>query len=609
MSTRDDGEALLALATRLLQAQEQQTIQCSELCNELYAVFGKERCQAIFAKAGGSATKFFMTRADLFSVTRLLNPPPFITLVSEWQIVPSKAKVKTDPLLGLEPEAQVLCFLYGLRLLFGTEERDMREWPQTKEQLQARAPSFCKHMASKLYKLSLVGVVIVSQGTHLTWTRDKVRQIVEATPQNIRLEAEALLRAAAPPPDAVLHMDQLQMDQSLGEYLFGPSSALARMHTLNVASVQDLIELVATHYSHSPLEAAPSDVRLAVRKGELFNWCRDHGGGVRISLTAAIEQGAVVCGGVPPHEWVGIPGPPHPDSTEVAPREIVASTASSDTRRGELDFAPQPQPTISSPAAAPSSEPASADPIVLTVTQPHAQESSSADPISRALQDLAMIRADSDRPSDTATRHAALGMLFVRNELIKAEERAEAAETRALVAEARVTHLKEELRKAQQFINSPYTSFERHGGPRALLGPPLLLLREKRGHVVCSVPSPTIFPVTLAPCSFSHHLPLTLHMDSHQSRSRVVCQRATRRVTWFSWVRPSATNARAGACRGLALPLCFRLTPRACAAAAWPRRPRGPRRSPRSSSRPRSRRGAPLAWRRAPGRCSAARRP
>ena len=65
-----------------------------------------------------------------------------------------------------------------------------------------------------------------------------------------------------------------------------------------------------------------------------------------------------------------------------------------------------------------------------------------------------MIRADSDRPSDTATRHAALGMLFVRNELIKAEERAEAAETRALVAEARVTHLEEELRKAQQFTNS-----------------------------------------------------------------------------------------------------------------------------------------------------------
>ena len=83
MSRDDDVEALIALTTRLLQAQEQQTLLVTKLCAELYAVLGMERCQAIFAKAGGSATKFFMARPDLFSVTGLQEKAPALTLISE----------------------------------------------------------------------------------------------------------------------------------------------------------------------------------------------------------------------------------------------------------------------------------------------------------------------------------------------------------------------------------------------------------------------------------------------------------------------------------------------------------------------------------------------
>ena len=99
----DDVETLINLAAGLLEAKQGQTMMVSELCDHLYTALGKEVCKAIFirasgasnsGRAGGSAVvKCLQARPDRFSVTRLNQPPPWVTLVSNHS---DDAKAATD---------------------------------------------------------------------------------------------------------------------------------------------------------------------------------------------------------------------------------------------------------------------------------------------------------------------------------------------------------------------------------------------------------------------------------------------------------------------------------------------------------------------------------
>ena len=335
---------LIPTAARLLEDRE--TVLLAELCSLMYAELGKERCQAAFIANAGGAAAFFMSRPE-FQVSQQGTQGVSVALAkseSEGQTVPAN-KSKGDPeVSGLEPD--VLRFLYGLNLLFGSNE-----WPQTRDELSARAGPFGTGIGSKLYQLSNVriGAVWVVQGTHLHWSNDKVRQIIDATPQTIKQDAEAMLaehpdhagqvatvdpmlRAMLAATDEPIVEQDVELMQ-MGGFLYGPPRAVDMMSTLNVTSLQDVIELVAQLFS--PLLAMSSDVRLAVRKQDLFTWCKTTGRGIRVSLSQAVEDGAVVVGGTfrAHNTWVGLPGPPRASTPSDVSAEFAPSETSSDIRR------------------------------------------------------------------------------------------------------------------------------------------------------------------------------------------------------------------------------------------------------------------------------------
>tara|TARA_B110001452_G_scaffold100140_1_gene83025 strand:- start:1142 stop:2692 length:1551 start_codon:yes stop_codon:yes gene_type:complete len=427
---------LIPTAARLLEDRE--TVLLAELCSLMYAELGKERCQAAFIANAGGAAAFFMSRPE-FQVSQQGTQGVSVALAkseSEGQTVPAN-KSKGDPeVSGLEPD--VLRFLYGLNLLFGSNE-----WPQTRDELSARAGPFGTGIGSKLYQLShRIGAVKVEKGTHLHWSNDKLRQIIDATPQTIRQGAEAMLAE---------HGSEQDID--MGGFLKGPAAAVEMMSILHVASVDDVIEKVS---DFAPLHAMSSDVRVAVRKANLYNWCRFTGKGIRVKMQQAIDQGAVVVGGAPPHEWVGLPGPPRPSTPSDVSVEFAPSETSSDARRKAFnpkDF----DPVMTAEASQVGTEPPEESPSV----EPSLHEPPVVDPITKALQELA-VTVDSeqaDRPADIMTRHAMLGIMYQRSETMRletrakeAEQRAEAAEERTKLAEAKAAQLDEELRKALQKI-------------------------------------------------------------------------------------------------------------------------------------------------------------
>ena len=91
------------------------------------------------------------------------------------------------------PTSEVLCFTYGLHLLFSNSQR---VWPSTKEELRSEAAPLCTGMRQKLYQLSSLGGVKVLSGTNLVWCVEKMRLLVLNTPPSIRQEAEILVRCA-----------------------------------------------------------------------------------------------------------------------------------------------------------------------------------------------------------------------------------------------------------------------------------------------------------------------------------------------------------------------------------------------------------------------------
>ena len=446
---------LIPTAARMI--GEGETVLLTQLCALMYAELGKERCQPTFIANAGGAAAFFMSRPE-FQVSQqgLVVSVALAKSESEGQTVHAN-KSKGDPeVSGLEPD--VLRFLYGLNLLFGSNE-----WPQTRDELSARAGPFGTGIGSKLYQLShfRIGAVKVVQGTHLHWSNDKVRQIVDATPQSIRQEAEFMLAEHGSEQDTL----QPVQDIDMGGFLRGPPAAVEMMSILQVKSVEDVIEKVS---DFAPLDAMSSDVRVAVRKANLYNWCRHTGKGILVKMQQAIDQGAVVVGGAPPDEWVGLPGPPRPSTPSDISAEFAPSETSSDARRkafNPTDFVPlMTTEAASQVGTVPPEESASVDPPL--------QEPPVVDSWTKALQELA-VAVDSEqpgRPADIATRHALLGIMYQRSEMIRletrakeaeeradaaekaGEERAAAAEERTKVAEAKNAQLEEELRKAQQKI-------------------------------------------------------------------------------------------------------------------------------------------------------------
>ena len=449
---------LIPTAARMI--GEGETVLLTQLCALMYAELGKERCQPTFIANAGGAAAFFMSRPE-FQVSQqgLVVSVALATNESESQAAPaSKGKIRSDPELpDLEPE--VYRFLYGLHLMFGSDE-----WPQTRDELSARAgPFIAKRLSQHLYQLSnfRIGAVKVVAGTHLHWSNDKVRQIVDATPQSIRQEAEFMLAEHGSEQDTL----QPVQDIDMGGFLRGPPAAVEMMSILQVKSVEDVIEKVS---DFAPLDAMSSDVRVAVRKANLYNWCRHTGKGILVKMQQAIDQGAVVVGGAPPDEWVGLPGPPRPSTPSDISAEFAPSETSSDARRkafNPTDFVPlMTTEAASQVGTVPPEESASVDPPL--------QEPPVVDSWTKALQELA-VAVDSEqpgRPADIATRHALLGIMYQRSEMIRletrakeaeeradaaekaGEERAAAAEERTKVAEAKNAQLEEELRKAQQKI-------------------------------------------------------------------------------------------------------------------------------------------------------------
>ena len=100
-------------------------------------------------------------------------------------------EARTHNVTTADPE--VLCFAYGLHLLFSNSKRG---WPSTKEELRIEAAPLCTGMSAKLYKLSMLGCVKVLSGTVLAWNFEKIRLLTLSTSPRIREEAEILVLCA-----------------------------------------------------------------------------------------------------------------------------------------------------------------------------------------------------------------------------------------------------------------------------------------------------------------------------------------------------------------------------------------------------------------------------
>ena len=106
-------------------------------------------------------------------------------------LVQGTAEAGTHNVTTAGPE--VLCFVYGLHLLFSNSERG---WPSTKDELRMEAGPLCSGMGAKLYHLSMLGGVKVLSGAVLVWNIEKIRLLVLSTPPTIRHEAEVLVLCA-----------------------------------------------------------------------------------------------------------------------------------------------------------------------------------------------------------------------------------------------------------------------------------------------------------------------------------------------------------------------------------------------------------------------------
>ena len=206
------ADALVASASLVLGSRSERTAKLSAVVEALYKEFGKDECKAVM-QAG--ANKWFEQYPLNFRVDAhdAGGHPPWhsVTLIdSEWQTVAATSTAVTSSEQGRSTDAsdkarthnvttadpEVLCFAYGLHLLFSNSKRG---WPSTKEELRIEAAPLCTGMSAKLYKLSMLGCVKVLSGTVLAWNFEKIRLLTLSTPPATRQEAErSLVNVSAP---------------------------------------------------------------------------------------------------------------------------------------------------------------------------------------------------------------------------------------------------------------------------------------------------------------------------------------------------------------------------------------------------------------------------
>ena len=203
------ADALVASASLVLGSRSERTAKLSAVVEALYKEFGKDECKAVM-QAG--ANKWFEQYPLNFRVDAhdAGGHPPWhsVTLIdSEWQTVAATSTAVTSSEQGRSTDAsdkarthnvttadpEVLCFAYGLHLLFSNSKRG---WPSTKEELRIEAAPLCTGMSAKLYKLSMLGCVKVLSGTVLAWNFEKIRLLTLSTSPRIREEAEILVLCA-----------------------------------------------------------------------------------------------------------------------------------------------------------------------------------------------------------------------------------------------------------------------------------------------------------------------------------------------------------------------------------------------------------------------------
>ena len=129
-------------------------------------------------------SKVLQRHPDIFSLHRV-GASDAVSLVQ------GTAEAGTHNVTTAGPE--VLCFVYGLHLLFSNSERG---WPSTKDELRIETGPLCSGMGAKLYQLSMLGGVKVLSGAVLVWNIEKIRLLVLSTPPTIRHEAEVLVLCA-----------------------------------------------------------------------------------------------------------------------------------------------------------------------------------------------------------------------------------------------------------------------------------------------------------------------------------------------------------------------------------------------------------------------------
>ena len=129
-------------------------------------------------------SKVLQRHPDIFSLHRV-GASDAVSLVQR------TAEAGTHNVTTAGPE--VLCFVYGLHLLFSNSERG---WPSTKDELRIETGPLCSGMGAKLYQLSMLGGVKVLSGVVLLWNIEKIRLLVLSTPPTIRHEAEVLVLCA-----------------------------------------------------------------------------------------------------------------------------------------------------------------------------------------------------------------------------------------------------------------------------------------------------------------------------------------------------------------------------------------------------------------------------
>ena len=391
-----DIDALIATATRILKHQPQQTMEFTFLCCALHSELGKPRCRAAMKEAGGAMGCFVGNSA--FRLQSQDGKTHRITLVGSKQQTMMRSDASTPDfqdlvasatrILEQQPEQAMgftsLCV--ALHEELGKEacrEAIKQAGGGAAKCFERQSDTFHLEPDGSTYRITLVG----SAWHTVASDKHRSKQAEAPTP-------------AAPDPSR---------KRALKECRFIVSSAEQHdtLRALGVTSLDAVfrraLSLCTDNPPNSRRSPATSNVGLAVYKRDLFAFCQREIPPIYLLLSDAIDQGEVIAGGKEPHEWVALPATEPPSiATDGETEGLVLQSAQ---------------------------EPA------------WIQEARFDDPMTAALNSI--LYTDGDRPVEAVMRHSAMGMLYVRTEMIKLERRAEAAE-------ARVAQLEDELRRERE---------------------------------------------------------------------------------------------------------------------------------------------------------------